>query len=166
MNRHTVVLVQSALAVGVGGTCGSLVRIALGTLQPSTVAWPWMTILINLTGAFALGCLLEYFAATGEDVGTHRLWRLGLGTGVIGGYTTYSTFILEGDTRLTDHEMGLALAYFAVSVLAGLLCAGLGIRVGSHFALYAAVRHDPAESVEDSDSPVEDSDSPVEGGRR
>lgn len=130
--RHMTV--WSCLAVFVGGCLGSGVRITLGTLQPSAVAWPWMTMLINLTGAFILGCLLEYFAQTGEDVGSHKLWRLGLGTGVIGGYTTYSTFILESDTRLTHHEFLLGMAYLVSSVLVGLVCAGLGVWAGSRLA--------------------------------
>jgi fluoride ion exporter CrcB/FEX len=89
-----------------------------------------MTLLINLTGSFILGCLLEYLATTGEDVGARRIWRLGLGTGTIGGYTTYSTFILETDTRITGHAVALALVYLAISVVVGLVCAGLGIGAG------------------------------------
>jgi fluoride ion exporter CrcB/FEX len=89
-----------------------------------------MTLLINLTGSFILGCLLEYLATTGEDIGARRIWRLGLGTGVIGGYTTYSTFILETDTRITGHAVALALGYLVISVVVGLFCAGLGISAG------------------------------------
>ncbi|MCI1220159.1 MAG: CrcB family protein [Bifidobacterium sp.] len=124
-------LLQSVAAVFAGGVLGSLIRISLGTLQAKDASWPWMTMLINLTGAFILGCLLEFLGVTGEDVGARRLWRLGLGTGVIGGYTTYSTFILESDTRLTGHAVALALAYLVLSVVAGLICAGLGIGAGS-----------------------------------
>lgn len=134
MKQRSTLLVQSVLAVFVGGVAGSFIRIALSELQPSTVVWPWMTMLINFTGAFLLGCLLEYVGMTGEDVGARRLWRLGIGTGVIGGYTTYSTFILETDTRLTHHMVLIGMAYMVVSVLVGLVCAGLGIAVGSKLA--------------------------------
>ncbi|MCI1650183.1 fluoride efflux transporter FluC [Bifidobacterium tibiigranuli] len=130
MNSRTRVLLQSVAAVFAGGSVGSLIRISLSKLQAPDASWPWMTLLINLTGSFILGCLLEYLATTGEDVGARRIWRLGLGTGTIGGYTTYSTFILETDTRITGHAVALALAYLAISVVVGLMCAGLGIGAG------------------------------------
>lgn len=131
MKARTTALLQSVAAVFAGGVLGSLIRISLSALQAKDASWPWMTMLINLTGAFILGCLLEFLGVTGEDVGARRLWRLGLGTGVIGGYTTYSTFILESDTRLTGHAVALALAYLVLSVAAGLICAGLGIGAGA-----------------------------------
>lgn len=130
MNSRTRVLLQSVAAVFAGGSVGSLIRISLSKLQAPDASWPWMTLLINLTGSFILGCLLEYLATTGEDVGARRIWRLGLGTGVIGGYTTYSTFILETDTRITGHAVALALGYLVISVVVGLFCAGLGIGAG------------------------------------
>ncbi|MCI1223037.1 MAG: CrcB family protein [Bifidobacterium subtile] len=130
MNSRTRVLLQSVAAVFAGGSVGSLIRISLSKLQAPDASWPWMTLLINLTGSFILGCLLEYLATTGEDIGARRIWRLGLGTGVIGGYTTYSTFILETDTRITGHAVALALGYLVISVVAGLFCAGLGISAG------------------------------------
>ncbi|MCI1211207.1 MULTISPECIES: fluoride efflux transporter FluC [Bifidobacterium] len=130
MNSRTRVLLQSVAAVFAGGSVGSLIRISLSKLQAPDASWPWMTLLINLTGSFILGCLLEYLATTGEDVGARRIWRLGLGTGTIGGYTTYSTFILETDTRITGHAVALALVYLAISVVVGLVCAGLGISAG------------------------------------
>lgn len=130
MSGRSRVLAESTVAVFLGGTAGSLVRLLLSALQSSSVAWPWMTLLINLTGSFLLGFLLEFLAATGEDVGARRLFRLGVGTGVIGGYTTYGTFILETDTRLMEHWLGIAAGYAVISVLLGLFFAGLGIIAG------------------------------------
>jgi CrcB protein len=130
VNSRTRVLLQSVAAVFAGGSVGSLIRISLSKLQAPDASWPWMTLLINLTGSFILGCLLEYLATTGEDIGARRIWRLGLGTGVIGGYTTYSTFILETDTRITGHAVALALGYLVISVVAGIVLRRTGHQRG------------------------------------
>lgn len=131
--RHT--RLPAVIAVFCGGTIGSLVRLALGSLQPgAATSWPWATMLVNLTGAFLLGTITEWFAQTGKDEGLRRVVRLGLGTGCIGGYTTYSTFIIETDTRFAAHSFTLAGIYLALSVLLGLICAGLGIALGARLA--------------------------------
>lgn len=132
VNSRIHMTLQSSLAVFAGGACGSMIRISLSRLQSSDVSWPWMTILINFVGSFVLGCLLEYLGQRGEDIGARRLWRLGIGTGVIGGFTTYSTFILESDTRLLSGMQWTGLAYLAASVVGGLVFAGLGIVLGNH----------------------------------
>ncbi|WEV66986.1 CrcB family protein [Bifidobacterium sp. ESL0769] len=126
----TVSTLMVAASLFVGGACGSLVRLALSALQPADVTWPWMTTTINLTGAFLLGFITAYMAALGPDIGVWRVTRLGLGTGLIGGYTTYSTFMLEVAKRIKSGEAAIAVAYLLVSILVGLLCAMLGLAVG------------------------------------
>ncbi|WEV41661.1 CrcB family protein [Bifidobacterium sp. ESL0682] len=133
--RHeteSAVVARGAIAVGLvaGGACGSLVRLALSALQPATAAWPWMTTVINLTGAFLLGCITAYMAVLGPDIGIWKVMRLSLGTGLIGGYTTYSTLMLEVAKRLENGKAGIALAYLLVSVVVGLVCALLGFAAG------------------------------------
>ncbi|WP_314685725.1 CrcB family protein [uncultured Bifidobacterium sp.] len=126
-------MVSGAVSVFLGGIVGTLARILLSTLQGESAVWPWMTLTINLTGAFALGFLQESLATTGPDVGWRRLARLGGGTGFLGGYTTYGTFVLETDLRLGGHVVGVGVIYAVVSVLLGLALAGVGIVAGARF---------------------------------
>ena len=92
----------------------------------STQTWPAATFAINLTGAFALGFLIGALSVRGPDQGARRRVRLGVGTGLLGGYTTYSTFIIEGD-ELAHTHLGLAFLYLAGSVVLGLALAALGM---------------------------------------
>ncbi|WP_232505147.1 fluoride efflux transporter FluC [Acidipropionibacterium acidipropionici] len=119
-----------ALLVGVGGCVGTLIRALLGSAFGADHGhFPVMTLTINLVGSVVLGLLLEGLARTGEDVGPRKAVRLGVGTGVIGGFTTYSTFAVETDRLLGGGSPVIGLVYALVSVAAGLLCAAAGILV-------------------------------------
>lgn len=117
--------VAASLAlVGAGGCAGTLVRAALERAWPASPGHlPVTTLALNVVGALALGLLL---GALGE--GRPRL-RLALGTGVLGGLTTHSTFILESHRLLTSGGDGgrLGAAYLVGSMVAGLVAAGLGL---------------------------------------
>ena len=119
--------VAASLAlVGAGGCAGTLVRAALERAWPASPGHlPVTTLALNVVGALALGLLL---GALGE--GRPRL-RLALGTGVLGGLTTHSTFILESHRLLTSSGDGghpvLGAAYLVGSMVAGLVAAGLGL---------------------------------------
>ena len=123
-----------ALCVFVGGVIGTSIRASFSALQPAEASWPYVTFVINLAGAFILGFLLEYLSLTGEDRGGRKLFRLFAGTGIMGGFTTYGTFILEVDTRFQSHHLVLALAYALVSVLCGLALAGAGVVLANRVA--------------------------------
>lgn len=118
--------------VFLGGAAGTGLRAALEATAPApTDAFPWVTFTINVVGAFLLGLLLEALAMRGPDVETRRLARLGLGTGLLGGLTTYSTFALESVTRLhSSGQAALGLAYAVVTVTAGFAAAVAGIECG------------------------------------
>ena len=112
--------------VAAGGCTGTLVRAALERAWPASPGHlPVTTLALNVVGALALGLLL---GALGE--GRPRL-RLALGTGVLGGLTTHSTFILESHRLLTSSGDGghpvLGAAYLVGSMVAGLVAAGLGL---------------------------------------
>ncbi|WCA43860.1 fluoride efflux transporter FluC [Actinomyces oris] len=119
--------VTASLAlVTAGGCAGTLVRAALERAWPASPGHlPVTTLALNVVGALALGLLL---GALGE--GRPRL-RLALGTGVLGGLTTHSTFILESHRLLTPGGDGghpvLGTAYLVGSMVAGLVAAGLGL---------------------------------------
>lgn len=119
--------VTASLAlVAAGGCAGTLVRAALERAWPASPGHlPVTTLALNVVGALALGLLL---GALGE--GRPRL-RLALGTGVLGGLTTHSTFILESHRLLTSSGDGghpvLGAAYLVGSMVAGLVAAGLGL---------------------------------------
>lgn len=113
-----------------GGSVGTAVRAAIeATFGAPAGTWPWATFGINLSGAFLLGALLEVLARSGPDTGRRRLLRLGLGTGVLGGYTTYSTFSVETLGLLQSGAWLPGIGYALSSVALGFLAAFAGIRL-------------------------------------
>lgn len=115
-------------ALVLGGMVGCLARYGVGLALPTPPGgWPTGTFLVNLSGCLALGFLLEHLARRGPDVGRRRVVRLGLGTGVLGTFTTYSTFAVEVDLLVRDGAAGLAVGYAAASAVGGVLAVGAGI---------------------------------------
>ncbi|MGV8845039.1 fluoride efflux transporter FluC [Tessaracoccus sp.] len=118
----------SLLLVGLGGTVGTLVRFLLESAIPAAPGtWPWTTICINVTGALVLAVLLETLTVLGQDDGWRRGVRLGVGTGVLGGYTTYSTFMVESATISQSGAYLMAFAYIATSLVLGFIAAWAGM---------------------------------------
>jgi CrcB protein len=109
--------------VALGGVVGVLARYGLGTTV-HTDHLPWMTVAINLVGSFALGFLLPLGDHLSEPV------RNGLGIGLLGGFTTFSTFSVEVFYDTHGGDGGFALAYLAASVIGGVAAAGLGYYAG------------------------------------
>lgn len=116
--------------VFVGGALGTAIRAALEAAFPAQPGgWPWATFLINVSGAFVLGLLLETLSRRGPDAGARQLVRLGLGTGVMGGYTTYSTFAVETVRLIGTGAVLAGFGYALGSVLLGLAAALAGTRL-------------------------------------
>ncbi|MPV87974.1 CrcB family protein [Georgenia ruanii] len=126
MHRPTYLRAGAWAAVGVGGAAGTLARFGTDRLAgPAEV--PWSTFAVNIVGAFLLGLLLEVYAARRPSRRGDRL-RLLLGTGFLGGFTTYSTFARQVGVLL--HGGALAgLGYAAAMVLTGLGAAALGVKL-------------------------------------
>lgn len=122
---HALPLRRALPVVAAGGALGALARYALALALPvQPGAFPWATLLTNVTGCLALGLLL---ASRPED-----LWaRAFVGTGVLGGFTTFSTFALETDRLIARQCGGRAAGYVAASLAAGLLAAAAGLRWGA-----------------------------------
>ena len=119
---------RSVLAVAVAGGVGTSARYGLETaFPPAPGAWPWTTFAINVVGSLALGILTAIAAQLAGPRGPFV--RLALGTGLVGGFTTYSTYVIEAD-RLLAASGGLGIAYGIVSIVVGAAAALLGIRLG------------------------------------
>jgi CrcB protein len=117
------------LAVALGGALGAVARYGVDRLieRRSFAVFPWSTFLINVSGCLAIGCLV----ATIVDRGRAPVWlRLGLVMGLVGGYTTFSTYAQETLDLLEEGRAALAFAYAAGSVLAGVGAVFVGVRVG------------------------------------
>jgi CrcB protein len=118
------------LVILAGGTVGTAVRAGLeSAFSPAPGQWPWTTFWINASGALVLGVLLTLLAEIGPDRGWLRGIRLGVGTGVLGGYTTYSTFSVETLLLLRSGGWLLGLAYALTSVVVGVGAAYAGARL-------------------------------------
>ena len=116
------------LAVLVGGGIGALIRYIFASLVQKYVPnFPLGTFLINVSGAFAIGFLSVYLA---ETLNTPPSVRLLLITGVLGGYTTFSTFTLEGFGLLAEGQYLKALYYILGTNILGFLFVWLGRIIG------------------------------------
>lgn len=113
--------------VAIGGACGTAARHALGDAIGTTHDFPLGTFLINVAGAFLLGVLLEALARRGSDAGHRRTLRLLLGTGFLGGFTTYSALAFDTDALLRSGHVGTAIAYALSTVVIGLAASVAGI---------------------------------------
>lgn len=124
-------------AVALGGLVGTGIRYGAESAFPTDAgSFPFTTLIINLTGAFILGMLLERLVLSGPDSGWRRRIRLCVGTGVLGSYTTYSSFALETVELLRDHRVVAAGVYMTVSVIVGTFAAGAGIVLAQRFGAH------------------------------
>ena len=117
------------VGVALGGALGASARYSLDHLieQRSFSIFPWATFTINVTGCLLIGVITEAL------VDRHHLpaWiRVGLVMGVIGGYTTFSTFAQEALTLFDAHDAVVALAYTLGSVVAGIAAVFVGEHLG------------------------------------
>ena len=110
--------------VAAGGAVGTTLRFALETtFGAGPGQFPWATFGINVSGALVLGALLEALSLVTLDGGRRRALQLTLGTGLLGGYTTYSTFVLETVALGGGGDLTLAAIYAGASLLTGFLAA-------------------------------------------
>lgn len=111
-----------------GGAAGTALRAALESAFGAPAGqWPWATLAINLIGAFVLAALLEALAQSGADEGWRRAVRLGVGTGLLGGFTTYSTLSVETVQLITHGRWAAAALYAGSTVVGGFLAALLAL---------------------------------------
>ncbi|MFE4450640.1 fluoride efflux transporter FluC [Streptomyces sp. NPDC056796] len=103
-------------AIAAGGVIGACARYGATLIWPSApTAFPWTTFWINVTGCAAMGVLMVLIT---ERFTVHPLTRPFLGTGVLGGYTTFSTATLDTKRLLDAGHPGTGLLYTAATLLA------------------------------------------------
>ena len=117
---------QKILVIALGGALGTLSRYGLGVWISSkwNQGFPLHTFLINISGAFLLGFLNILFI---ERLTISPLWRLGIGVGFLGAYTTFSTFGFEVISLLEGGSFFTAGLYTLLSILVGFTGVALGV---------------------------------------
>lgn len=117
--------------VAVGGAIGTGLRYGLMLIMLPVHGVPVAIFTVNVVGAFILGLLLETLSEFGPDHGWSRRLRLGIGTGVLGGFTTYSTLATDSVTLALASPV-IALAYGVSTVVIGGVASAVGIAVARH----------------------------------
>lgn len=118
------------LAVALGGSLGAVARFwvvqQMNRLQGGQ--FPWGTFSVNVIGSFIIGLAFVFFAI--RYTGLPGIWRSFLVVGLLGAFTTFSTFALEGLVLIQQSQYGLAALYMTGSVLTCLLAVALGFGAG------------------------------------
>jgi CrcB protein len=111
-------------AISAGGAVGAVARYGV------SVAWPhgaggfaWSTLVVNVSGCLLIGVLMKLLT---ERVATWRLLRPFLGVGVLGGYTTFSTYVVDIGRAAGAGAAGVALAYLAATLVGAVLAVWAG----------------------------------------
>lgn len=123
------------LLVVLGGTIGTAARLAIAAVMPEPTGFPLATLFVNVLGALLIGILaaqpLERRpGGSGPAAITGAELRMLLGTGMLGGFTTYSAFAV-GTVMLWIEAPAAAGAYVVVTLLAGFAAVALGLRIGT-----------------------------------
>jgi CrcB protein len=130
-----VIDLRTILAVGLGAAIGGIGRLLVTQLvvaRAGASAAPWATMFINVSGSFLIGVVIEL--ATSR-AGLPPMWRYFLATGILGGYTTFSTFSFEALAFGTGGLMLTGAFYVIGSVVLGILAAFAGILTARALAL-------------------------------
>ena len=112
------------VGAGIGGALRHGVNIAATKLFG--FGFPYGTFIVNVLGSFVMGLLAGFFA---YRAGIPQHVRLFLTTGILGGFTTFSTFSLDAALLIERHSLGLAAGYVVGSVAAGLAALFFGLAV-------------------------------------
>jgi CrcB protein len=112
--------------VAAGGAAGAVLRWLLGELVPDGAGFPWTTFGINVVGSFVLAALPAL-----DVVRRHPLVALALGPGVLGGFTTLSTYAEESRGLLADGRPGLAAAYLLGTLAVCLVAVSIAHRLST-----------------------------------
>ncbi|NLU76359.1 CrcB family protein [Streptomyces sp. HNM0575] len=125
--RHGLVVLA---AVAVGGALGAVARHALELWLPArgSAGFPWGIFFVNISGCALIGVLMALIAEGGRDARTPALLRPFLGVGVLGGYTTFSTYAVAAAQllRAGDHAAATGAAYLGATLFGALAAVWAG----------------------------------------
>lgn len=123
-------MIQNVLAVAVGGGIGAALRYAVTLVanMHGGITFPYGTILVNVIGSFLIGLLMMYFQGQSDVPPMIKLFAI---TGILGGFTTFSTFNMELLTFVRAGDLGAALLYGGLNIIGAFFCCWLGIAAGS-----------------------------------
>jgi CrcB protein len=125
--------------IAVGGAAGAAARYGVQELLPrDPEGFPWATFLVNVTGCLAIGLLMVAVAARWSQ---SRYVRPLLGVGVLGGFTTFSTYALESRDLVAAGAAPTSVLYVLASLGAGLLAVTAGIAAGEALARRGQPEH-------------------------
>ncbi|AEA22851.1 fluoride efflux transporter CrcB [Pseudonocardia benzenivorans] len=114
-------------AVAVGGAIGAIGRWAVGLAIPTPPgSFPWATFGINVLGCFLIGVVV---VAVTELTDPHPLARPFLATGILGGFTTFSTYSVDAQHLVAAHRIGSAFGYLGLTLVAAVIAAWAGLEV-------------------------------------
>ena len=126
-------------AISAGGMLGALARYGVNEAWPHRPgAFAWSTLTVNVTGCLLIGALM---VLVGTVLSGHPLARPFLGVGVLGGYTTFSTYALDAQQSLDAGAAGTAVAGLAITLVAGVCAVWAGQAIAR---LTLRRRHPPA----------------------
>lgn len=109
----------NCLIVGLGGFIGSVLRYLISMIPvKNDHSFPIHTFIINIVGAFVIGCIV---AAVAKNKNIDPNLVLFLKVGICGGFTTFSTFSLEASNLMKSGHVGIALSYVILSVVLGIV---------------------------------------------
>jgi CrcB protein len=130
-------LLMQYLVIGLGGALGSMLRFGIGTFIDSGMSkgtgpiFPWGTIVVNITGCFIIGFIATISVAGEGRVYLSPLTRSFITIGILGGYTTFSSFSLQTLTLAQSGQWGGAAANVLISVVVCLMGVWLGAMLAS-----------------------------------
>ncbi len=110
--------------IAAGGVIGAEARYGVGLALPHTaVPWPWATFMVNAVGCILIGVLMVVIV---ELLEAHRLVRPFLGVGVLGGFTTFSTYAVDALSLTDARRAGVALGYVVLTPVVAVLACAIG----------------------------------------
>lgn len=124
---------QSLFPVAAGGALGAVLRVLAArpfTAVYGTAAWPWWLIFVNVSGSLLIGVLWAFL----QENRISQEWAPFVVSGLLGGYTTFSTFSLDTIRLMEDGRIGAAAFYVLASVGLSLGAAYLGLQIGRALA--------------------------------
>lgn len=124
---------NSLFPVMIGGAIGAGARHLVGQVMLARLGpgFPWWTLSVNIVGSLAMGLLIGLLARSGAGGETTRLF---VGVGILGGFTTFSSFSLEFWLLFERGQAGQAALYVLASVIGALLACGAGMLAVRQFS--------------------------------